>query len=268
MPAPFQYDLINLNKSFCNVKQDGDLLNPRNRFVRRRLFTKAFLSPVFKTFINMSEATRYFNPEQIPFDFVRAYSFLKIRRNSDKFAAMHAMVASLYEQYKTCFAPRYRYGIYQVAGGQSGTFSVLLDSGVSFTGQGIHRLLTQSRHAAVFVLTVGDQIDVEMAKLVQEDFTEAYFLDGVASAMTDGLLQLLKRELHDEAAKRGCELAYRFSPGYARWDLQEQEKIFKLLKGEEIGITLSETYFMLPQKSLSGVFGFKPAANHNFPIAK
>jgi cobalamin-dependent methionine synthase I len=76
--------------------------------------------------------------------------------------------------------------------------------------------------------------------------------------MTDGVLQLLKRELHDEAAKRGCELAHRFSPGCGRWDLQEQEKIFKLLKGEEIGITLSETYFMIPQKSLSGVFGFKP----------
>jgi hypothetical protein len=216
-----------------------------------------------KRFINMSVVTRYFNPEQIPFDFQRAYSFLKIRRNSDKFEAMHAMVARLYERHKTYFAPRYRYGIYQVAGGQSGSFSVLLDSGVSFVGQGIHRLLTQSRYAAVFVLTIGEQIDAEMAKLAPQDFTEAYFLDGVASAMTDGLLQLLKRELQGEAAKLGSGLSSRFSPGYARWDLQEQEKIFKLLKGEEIGMTLSETYFMLPQKSLSGVFGFKPIASCN-----
>jgi cobalamin-dependent methionine synthase I len=44
--------------------------------------------------------------------------------------------------------------------------------------------------------------------------------------------------------------------------LQEQEKIFKLLKGEEIGMALSDTYFMTPQKSLSGVFGFKPIASH------
>ncbi len=207
--------------------------------------------------------TRHFHPEQIPFDFKRAYSFLKIRPTSEKFAAMHEMVVCLYEQFKTCFAPRYRYGIYQVAGGQSGSFSVLLDSGVSFVGQGIHRLLTQSRYAAVFALTIGDKIDAEMAKLAQQDFTEAYFLDGVASAMADGLLQVLKRELHDEAGKLNCELAYRFSPGYARWDLQEQGKIFKLLKSEEIGMTLSETYFMIPQKSLSGVFGFKPNASHS-----
>lgn len=213
----------------------------------------------------MSVVTRYFNPEQIPFDFPRAYSFLKIRRNSDKFAAMHEIVAHLQAQYQACFAPRYRYGVQQVVGGQSGSFSILLDAGASFVGEGIYRLLAASRYAAVFVLTVGDQIEAEMAKLASQDFAEAYFLDGVASAMTDGVLQLLKRDLREEAARRGCALAYRFSPGYARWDLQEQEKIFKLLNAEEIGITLSATYFMLPQKSLSGVFGFKPMPNYNEP---
>lgn len=223
---------------------------------------------IFKIFITMSVVTRYFNPEQIPLDFQRAYSFLRIRRNSDKFAAMHAMLARLFEQYRSCFAPRYRYGIYQVAGGQSSSFSVLLDCGVSFNGQGIHRLLAVSRYAAVFVLTVGDQIDAEIAKLSQQDFTEAYFLDGVASAMTDGLLQLLKRDLREEAARRGCALAYRFSPGYARWDLPEQKKIFKLLKGEEIGVTLSATCFMTPQKSLSGVFGLKPIAGRHHEITQ
>jgi hypothetical protein len=203
--------------------------------------------------------TRHFQSEQIPFDFERAYKFLKIRRTSDKFALMHEMVARLYDQHKSCFEPRYRYAICRVAAGQSGSFSVLLDSGVSFAGKGIHKLLAHSRYAAVFALTIGEKIDAAMAELSQQDFTEAYFLDGVASAMTDGLLQLLKSELDQEAAQLGCELAYRFSPGYARWELQEQEKIFTLLKGQEIGISLSDTYFMIPQKSLSGVYGFRPS---------
>lgn len=218
---------------------------------------------MFKAFINMSIVTQYFNPAQIPFDFPRAYSFLKIRRNSDKFAAMHEMVTRLQAQYKACFAPRYRYAVQQVISTQAGSCSVLLEGGASLVGEGIYRLLAVSRYAAVFVLTVGDKIEAEMAKLASQDFTEAYFLDGVASAMTDGVLQLLKRDLREEAARRGCALAYRFSPGYARWDLQEQEKIFKLLNAEEIGITLSATYFMLPQKSLSGVLGFKPMPNSN-----
>ena len=201
--------------------------------------------------------TRHFHPEEIPFDFKRAYSFLKIRPASDKFDLLHEMVARLRAQFQSAFAPCYRYAVYQVVEAPPASFRVLLDNGGSFVGSGIYRLLSGSRYAAVFILTVGDQIDAALAKLALEDFTEAYFLDGVAAAMTHGLLQLLKRDLQTEANKRHCHLAQRFSPGYAHWDLPEQEKIFSLLKGEEIGIILSETFFMTPQKSLSGVFGFK-----------
>lgn len=203
--------------------------------------------------------TRDVLPEDVPFDFERAYRFLKIQRSSEKFQSMHEIVSRLQAQYCQYFEPRYRYEIYQVAGSQSGSFTVLLESGVSFVGKGIHTLLSHSRYAAVFLLTVGHKIDAVMQQLSTEDFAEAYFLDGVASTMTQGLLHLLKSDLQSEARKLDCDVAYRFSPGYARWELEEQEKIFSLLKGEEIGMSLSDTFFMVPQKSLSGVYGLKPA---------
>ena len=202
--------------------------------------------------------TRYFAPENVPFDFECAYKFLKIRKSSDKFETMHKLVADLYAEYRGAFEPRYRFEISKVASGQSGTFSILLDSGASFTGKGIHKLLLHARYAAVFLITVGEKIDEIMAGLSQKEFTEAFFLDGIASTMTDGLQQLLESELKTEAAKLSCALGARFAPGYAHWDLKEQAKLFKLLKAEEIGMQLSETYFMLPQKSISGVYGLKP----------
>ncbi|MDZ7290100.1 MAG: hypothetical protein ONB44_11460 [candidate division KSB1 bacterium] len=205
----------------------------------------------------MAVITRYLDPTQIPFDDKRVCSFLKIRKKSDRLAIINEMIARLYDQYRSDFEPRYRYQICRVTAAQSSAFRVLLDNGVSFTGKGIYQLLAQARYAAVFILTVGDKVETRLAKLSQEDFAEAYFLDGIASAMADGLLRVLRHELDKEAVKLGCELSYRFSPGYARWDLPEQEKIFKLLKAEEIGITLTEAYFMVPQKSLSGVYGFR-----------
>ncbi|MDE3059204.1 MAG: hypothetical protein KGJ59_14750 [Bacteroidota bacterium] len=202
--------------------------------------------------------TRYLKPEDIPFDFERAYKFLRVQKTSEKYQTMHDMVVRLHAEYLHCFEARYRYEIYRVAGSQSSSFSVLLDGGMSFTGKGIHTLLTHSRYAAVFLLTLGGRIDSEMKKLSVEDFTETYFLDGVASTMTQGVLHLLKHELQEGARKYDCEVSYRFSPGYTRWELQEQQKIFSLLNGEEIGMSLSETFFMEPQKSLSGVFGLRP----------
>jgi len=202
--------------------------------------------------------TKYFAPEDVPFNFECAYRFLKIRRSSDKFATMHKLLADLYKEHRGVFEPRYRYDICKVASGQSGTFSTLLESGASFSGRGIHKLLLHARYAAVFLITVGEKIDGVVAELSQKDFTEAFFLDGIASTMTDGMQQLLESELKTAAATLNCTLGARFAPGYAHWDLQEQAKLFRLLKAEEIGMQLSETYFMLPQKSISGVYGLRP----------
>jgi hypothetical protein len=198
--------------------------------------------------------TRFYKPEEIPFDFQRAYRQLKIRKESQKFKMMHEMVENIYSRYLQSFEPRFRYKISKVLRGHSGSFSILLKGSISFSGKGIHRLLTQSRYAAVFMLTVGDKIDAEMVKLSQDDFAEAFFLDGIATTMTHGVLQLLEAELLKEANFLGCRLGRRFAPGYARWELTEQKKLFQFLKAEEIGINLSDTYFMLPQKSISGVY--------------
>jgi hypothetical protein len=198
--------------------------------------------------------TRYYKPEEIPFDFQTAYRQLKIRKESQKFKMMHDMVESIYSRYLQSFEPRFRYKISKVLRGHSGSFSILLEGSMSFSGRGIHRLLTQSRYAAVFMLTVGDKIDAEMVKLSQDDFAEAFFLDGIATTMTHGMLQLLEAELLKDANSLGCKLGSRFAPGYARWELAEQKKLFQFLKAEEIGISLSDTYFMLPQKSISGVY--------------
>lgn len=202
--------------------------------------------------------TRYLKPGEVPFELERACRFLKIKVTSDRFEMMCRMVENLYEEYKATLEPRYRYKIIQVSPGQSGTFTVLLGEGVSFTGKGIHRLLTHSRYAAIFIITLGEKIDTRMAELSKEDFTESYFLDGVASAMTHGVQKILEAELRREAEKLHCQLGRRFAPGYAKWDLAEQKKIFDLLSAEEIEMSLSETYFMLPQKSISGVYGLQP----------
>ncbi len=208
--------------------------------------------------MNRTIAKTSFDPADVPFDFERAYKFLKIKKTSDKFARMHDMVADLYQEYRDYFEPRYCYKICQVAGGQSGSFNILLDEGISFTGRGIHRLLTHSRYVACFVLTVGERIDEVHAAFSPDEFTESYFLDGIASTMTHGLLGLLEKELHEKAQALGCALGSRFSPGYAKWDLSEQKKLLTLVKADQIGVRLSDEYFMLPQKSLSGVYALQP----------
>jgi hypothetical protein len=204
--------------------------------------------------------TRSVDPRTVPFHIEEAYRFLKVKRESSKFALMDRMIRDMYNRHIDVFVPRYRYKICTVAPDLSGGPAVRVDDRVSFIGEGVHRLLVDTSHVAVFLLTVGPKVDEIMSSLAGEDFTETYFFDGVASAITTGMLEMLRQDLSSEATKLHCQLGFRYSPGYAKWELKEQEKIFTILDGPDFGVTLTESHFMVPQKSLSGIFSFRPVA--------
>ena len=60
----------------------------------------------------------------------------------------------------------------------------------------------------------------------------------------------------------------RFNPGSTpTWSLEEQEKIFSIFSKEvvqeKIGVQLTDTYMMVPRKSVSGVMGQAISDYHN-----
>ncbi len=201
--------------------------------------------------------TRWLSPDAVPFSEDVACRFLKIRRSSDKFSTMQELTRELLAQLRKIIKPRYRFLIAPVAQVDLGRGTARLEGGTEFHGEGIARLLHASRWAACFALTLGEEVDREQERRSVEDFSEAYFFDGVASALADGVLAALRTELDQRARERTCEVAYRFSPGYTRWPIRDQSVLLPMLRAEEIGISLTDTYFMLPQKSLSGVFGLR-----------
>ena len=207
--------------------------------------------------------TRSVDPRSVPFRVEEAYRFLKVKRDSSKFALMDRMIRDLYNRHIDDFTPRYRYKICTLSRDLTGGFRIVVDDRVSFEGEGVHRLLMGTSHVAVFLLTVGPKVDEIMSSLAGEDFTETYFFDGVASAVTTGTLDILRQDLSSEASKLRCQLGLRYSPGYAKWELKEQEKIFSIVDGREFGVRLTESYYMVPQKSLSGIFSFRPLAGQN-----
>jgi hypothetical protein len=204
--------------------------------------------------------TRTIDPRSVPFHIEEAYRFLKVKRESGKFALMDRMIRDLYDRHIDSFTPRYRYKICTVSFEFAGRSGIRVDDRVDFEGEGVHRILLGTSHVAVFLLTVGAKVDEIMSTLAGEDFTETYFFDGVASAITTGLVDVLRQDLASEAAKLRCQLGLRYSPGYAKWELREQNKIFSILDGQEFGVRLTESYYMVPQKSLSGIFSLRPPA--------
>ena len=112
--------------------------------------------------------------------------------------------------------------------------------------------------AAVFVTTIGSDVDRLIQQNMQQQPHYGYILDTAASLAAETAAQYLYDYI-DQNIKNDQGLTMRYSPGYCDWPLIEQKKIFNMLPSDHIGVTLTETACMSPRKSVSGVIGICPA---------
>lgn len=103
----------------------------------------------------------------------------------------------------------------------------------------------------VVICTIGD------VKTKKEPI-QALYLDRVASELCENLAEysakfLLKRY----CGESGFELSKRFSPGYGDLRLERQKDLFSLFEGEDIGVKLSSSFYMEPEKSISYIVGVR-----------
>jgi len=107
-------------------------------------------------------------------------------------------------------------------------------------------------HVALQVVTIGARAAAEARKLGEEGKVHGQFiLHGLSAELTEALAEYGQRQL---PKLPGWRKTVRYSPGYPVWpDLSEQQKIFTLLRPERIGVTLSDSFQMVPEYSTSAV---------------
>ncbi len=98
------------------------------------------------------------------------------------------------------------------------------------------------------VTTLGAGVDRLTNRLYRTDMSRAVVLDACASAYLEAKSDEYERTLGDS-------LTYRFCPGYGGSSVEDLKYIFEILRPEKIGVTLSESFFMLPAKTMAGVIG-------------
>ena len=107
------------------------------------------------------------------------------------------------------------------------------------------------RSAFVFAATTGTGIDRLIMKYQKIEPSKAVVIDALSSAAVEGLCNLLNGEL-----KQGRKTVPRYSPGYGDVSLEYQKDILSFLDAQrKIGITLCESLFMTPVKSVTAIIG-------------
>lgn len=133
---------------------------------------------------------------------------------------------------------------------------LLIDGNILETGSQIAAYLKGASHAALFICTAGD-VFTKLSKDFNSkgDYLEAYIVDAIGSLTVENAMDRIQEKLSQSLSGQGLSISNRYSPGYCNWTLVGQQDLFKLIGGNPVGVSLSESSLMDPIKSVSGIIG-------------
>jgi len=130
--------------------------------------------------------------------------------------------------------------------------------------------------AAFQIVTVGSRASELEQKLFKADqYTDYLYLHGISVEATEALAELIHKKIREDLglgkedspdAEGLFHQKYRgsrYSFGYpACPNLEDQEKLFKILPAEKLGISLTEEFQLVPEQSTSAIVVHHPEAKY------
>ena len=127
--------------------------------------------------------------------------------------------------------------------------------GYIFESKRLAENLKGCRRLALFGATLGVEADRMINSASKDNLALAIALQAAAATMIEEVCDTLEEELKEQYR---VNLRQRYSPGYFDLDISEQKKVFALLDlTKRIGITLTDTFEMLPTKSVTAFCGIE-----------
>lgn len=112
-------------------------------------------------------------------------------------------------------------------------------------------LLKDCDQVVLFAATVGLAFDYALQRRKNASLADAQLMQGLGAERIEALC--------DEFCKRYENATRRFSPGYGDFPLEAQRELFRILRPERIGVSLTNSLMMTPSKSVTALFGLKGA---------
>lgn len=135
--------------------------------------------------------------------------------------------------------------------------TVRLEDGTILSGKALSKLLSRSEKAVLMASTAGPRVMEEIRSLMDSGrASQAVILDAAASEITDAGLDFLMGYISTFLRRQGKTLTkHRFSPGYGDFGLEQQVHFARLLEIEKLGISITETCMLVPEKSVLAIAG-------------
>jgi hypothetical protein len=145
---------------------------------------------------------------------------------------------------------------------QMNEIAVVLDE-YTLESRSLARMLFGCSHILLMGATAGPRImDAISEATASDDLTRAVVLDAAASEMTDSALNWIMSYTDQELRRNSWKLTKkRFSAGYGDFSIENQLTIFDLLRLDVIGVSITDTCVLIPEKSVTAIAGIGTSSN-------
>ena len=168
---------------------------------------------------------------------------------------LEAMISRAEREVVQSATPRYVEGHFSLSTGQEG---VTIGSAY-LPSKTLAAHLAGCQEVFLVAFTLGPGVDTLIKRYELTELSLVPVLQACAAVYTEEQADKAQSGLEQYAKDRGLYLRPRYSPGYGDFPLSCQRFLFDALQvSKKIGITLTDNYFMLPMKSITGVVGLSP----------
>jgi len=106
------------------------------------------------------------------------------------------------------------------------------------------------------VVTIGNSLEDKTSEFfAHKEYSRPLALDAVGTVATRYLSQYVRNIICQEAKEQHLQTTKHLTPGTTEWDISQQKNIFEIIPADKIGERLTESYMMIPKKSLSWAIG-------------
>jgi hypothetical protein len=132
--------------------------------------------------------------------------------------------------------------------------NVIIGKGIQIRSQRWAKCASQMESPEVilvYAVTLGEELDLGIASIQKQSLSLGYILDITGSEIIERIADRAEEKFWKNLNLENFQRTVRFSPGYCDWGLDGQKEVFWFLRPEEIGISHTKGWSMLPSKSIT-----------------
>ena len=125
-----------------------------------------------------------------------------------------------------------------------------------FFNNSVINFFKEANYLVFGIVSIGDILENKVHEFfIYKKYSRGFALDAVGTVAIRYLSQHVRSIICQEAKEQHFQTTKHFTPGTIEWSISQQKNIFEMIPTSKIGVKLTNSFMMIPKKSLSWAIG-------------